>query len=581
MSLYGLLRGSDARLRGTNEAVMMRPAMHPLKILAAVGAVFLMWGLLFAYASSPAQAATLAVNSLADGTPSNDGQCTLREAILNANANDQSGSTDCAAGSGSDAIRVGVSGTVQLSGALPNLASNMQIVGPGADQFTVRRDTGGDYRIFTVVSGSVVSISGITISNGNVPGSISSSNGGGILNNGGSMTITSSAISGNSTGSNGGGVANRRGTLTITGSTISGNRAGNEGGGVYSLTSLSGPTTTITNSTISGNSSTNRGGGVFNGDGLTVLENCTIAKNTAPSGEGSGVASFGSEHNRTEVLSSIISANTNTDVDFTTSSINTFVSKGYNLIGNGNATGAFDQGGDHTNVNDPKLGALAGNGGPTETHALLAGSPAIDKGMSSDLATDQRGKKRPFDDPSIAPASGGDDSDIGSFEAQSVLDSAPQAADDAYDVTEDTALTVAAPGVLTNDTDLGNTPTAVLVGGPSHADSFGLNADGSFSYTPKKDYSGPDLFTYKATGGSADSNVATVNITVGSANNDPAAEDDSATTDEDTAITISVLANDSDADGGSLSVGSFTNGTHGTVTKSTDGTKLTYKPNAD
>ncbi len=77
-------------------------------------------------------------------------------------------------------------------------------------------------------------------------------------------------------------------------------------------------------------------------------------------------------------------------------------------------------------MGDPKLGALAGNGGPTETHALLAGSPAIDKG-NNDLATDQRGEQRPFDDPGIAPATGGDNSDIGSFEAQSVLDSAPQA----------------------------------------------------------------------------------------------------------------------------------------------------------
>ncbi len=87
-------------------------------------------------------------------------------------------------------------------------------------------------------------------------------------------------------------------------------------------------------------------------------------------------------------------------------------------------------------MGDPKLGALAGNGGPTETHALLAGSPAIDKG-NNDLATDQRGEKRPFDDPSIAPATGGDNSDIGSFEAQSVLDSAPQAEDDAYSTDED------------------------------------------------------------------------------------------------------------------------------------------------
>jgi hypothetical protein len=56
---------------------------------------------------------------------------------------------------------------------------------------------------------------------------------------------------------------------------------------------------------------------------------------------------------------------------------NTFVSNGYNLIGNGNATGAFNQTGDQVGVTDPKLDPLADNGGPTQTHALLSGSPAI------------------------------------------------------------------------------------------------------------------------------------------------------------------------------------------------------------
>ena len=405
--MYELLRGSDEKLCGTNnKAPMRRTVMQPLKIVAGVGAAMLMWGLLFAYASSPALAATLTVNSLSD-TTANDGQCTLREAIFNANANDQSGSTDCAPGSGSDTIRVGVTGTVQLTGELPNLSSNLQIEGPGADQFTVRRNTGGDYRIFTItsdVSEPVVSISGITISGGNVPASL----GGGIFNDGGNLAITNSTISANQ-GNRGGGVANRRGTLTISGSTISGNRAGDEGGGVSSTTSLSGPKTTITNSTISGNSATARGGGgVSNNDGLTVVEHSTITKNTAPSGSGSGVASFGGERNRTEVLSSIISGNTNTDVDFlgvVGISPNSFVSKSYNLIGDGNATDAFGQSSDRANVGDPRLGPLADNGGPTNTHALLAGSPAIDKG-NTDLTTDQRGEMRPFDDPNIARAPG-------------------------------------------------------------------------------------------------------------------------------------------------------------------------------
>ena len=189
----------------------------------------------------------------------------------------------------------------------------------------------------------------MTISGGNVSSGIG---GGGILINGGTLTITSSTISGNSA-DQGGGIFNQGGTLTITSSTISGNSA-NIGGGVFSNTDLSGPKTTITNSTISGNTATSRGGGFFNFDGLSVIEHSTITNNTAPSGFGSGVASVGSTLTRTEVLSTIISANLGTDVDVGQPT-NSFVSNGYNLIGDGNATGAFNQPGDDTGVTDPKL----------------------------------------------------------------------------------------------------------------------------------------------------------------------------------------------------------------------------------
>jgi hypothetical protein len=91
---------------------------------------------------------------------------------------------------------------------------------------------------------------------------------------------------------------------------------------------------------------------------------------------------------------------------------------------------------------------------------------------------------------------------------------APVAVNDSYSVNQGTALTVAAPGVLGNDTDADGDPlTAKLVSGPSHG-SLTLNADGSFAYTPAGSYSGPDSFTYKANDGQADSNVATVSLTV-------------------------------------------------------------------
>ena len=394
-----------------------------------------MWAA-FAYLSSPAWAAIITVNSVADDADGSDGECTLREAITAANTDTASGATagECAAGSGEDGIDIGLTGTVNLTGALPDLSTNLAIAGPGADEFTVRRDSGGDYRIFTVTSSSVVSISGMTIAGGNVP---LGNDGGGILNNGGTLTITSSTISGNSAGNDGGGISNEGGTLTITDSTLSSNTAqqggaifnddgtltitsstisdnsARTGSGVFSDTDLSGVTTTITNSTISGNTATVRGGGFFNFDGLSVIEHSTITNNTAPNGTGSGVSSFGSASTRTEVLSTIISANPGTDVDAGQPN-NTFVSRGYNLTGTGNATGAFNQRGDQVGVTDPKLGALSDNGGPTQTHALLSGSPAINaipqgtNGCGTTFAEDQRGVSRPQ----------GSACDIGAFELE-------------------------------------------------------------------------------------------------------------------------------------------------------------------
>jgi hypothetical protein len=269
----------------------------------------------------------------------------------------------------------------------------------------------------------VVSISGMTITNGNGIGS-GNSDGGGILNSGGTLTITDSTISGN-TGNRGGGVANNRGTLTITGSTISGNTAPDAGGGVYSSTASDfvSSKTTITNSTISGNTATTFvGGGIYNFGGLTDIRFSTITNNTARGdGDGSGVFSFGDSSTRTEVLSTIISANQGTDVDSHTTS--SFLSKGYNLIGDGNATGSFNQTGDQVIGDDlPGLGPLANNGGPTQTHALLSGSPAIDaipqgtNGCGTDIATDQRGVSRPQ----------GSACDIGSFELEASDTEAPR-----------------------------------------------------------------------------------------------------------------------------------------------------------
>ncbi len=114
------------------------------------------------------------------------------------------------------------------------------------------------------------------------------------------------------------------------------------------------------------------------------------------------------------VLNSIVSGNTDTDVDFYPDYA--FESSGYNVIGDGNATTVFNRSGDQTGVADPKLSNLADNGGPTETHAVQAGSPAIDKGNLC-LSRDQRSVTRPQD----GDRNGTAQCDIGAFELERPL----------------------------------------------------------------------------------------------------------------------------------------------------------------
>src|SRR5262249_8935430 len=95
-----------------------------------------------------------------------------------------------------------------------------------------------------------------------------------------------------------------------------------------------------------------------------------------------------------------------------------------------------------------------------------------------------------------------------------VSDDAPVAANESYAVSKNNPLAVSAPGVLANDTDAnGDALTAVLVSGPGHG-SVPLNANGSFTYTPAAGYTRGDNFTYKASDGQLDSNVATVSLSV-------------------------------------------------------------------
>ncbi|PYQ87572.1 MAG: hypothetical protein DMG02_20530 [Acidobacteria bacterium] len=157
------------------------------------------------------------------------------------------------------------------------------------------------------------------------------------------------------------------------------------------------------------------------------------------------------------------------------------------------------------------------------------------------------------------------------------VNDAPVAANDAYSTNEDTALNVAAAGVLANDSDVdGDALTAILVSSPAHG-SVTLNANGSFTYTPAANYNGGDSFTYKANDGALNSNVATVSITVTAVNDAPVANAQSATTAEDTAKAITLTA--SDVDGDTLTYSIVSGPLHGSLSGTAP--NVTYTPAAN
>ncbi len=152
------------------------------------------------------------------------------------------------------------------------------------------------------------------------------------------------------------------------------------------------------------------------------------------------------------------------------------------------------------------------------------------------------------------------------------------AKNDSYSTYKNTTLTIAAPGVLTNDTDPQHDPlTASLVSTTKHG-TLTLNANGSFVYVPTAGFTGTDTFTYQVSDGSK-SDTATVTITV--TDRAPVAANNSYTTVENTALTVSattgVLTGDSDADGDSLTAAIVAKPSHGTVTLNANGS-FTYTP---
>ena len=283
-----------------------------------------------------ARATTITVTNTNDSGPGS-----LRQALADAHDGDTVEAT-------------GISGVIRLTTGELLVDKSVTINGAGADVLAV--DGHATSSVFQIDSGKTVTISDLTIRNGE------GNFGGGILNGGGAtLTISNSTLSGN-IGGFGGGIFNT-GTLAIVNCTVSGNAA-SEGAGIYN-----GATSTITNSTLSGNAAPGAGGGCVN-LGTLQIANSTLSDNS--SGLGGGVFNIGTLQIGNTIL------NTGDSGANISNSGGTVTSLGYNLSsddGGGFLTGPGDQ------INtDPMLGPLQDNGGPTFTHALLPASPAIDTG---------------------------------------------------------------------------------------------------------------------------------------------------------------------------------------------------------
>jgi CSLREA domain-containing protein len=374
---------------------------------------------------TPVSAVTIVVNSEEDDNVSGDGECSLREAIKNADSTtgDTTGG-DCTTGSsgGTDTITLPAGTyTLTLGSRVDIVWSEIVINGENPSTTIVQASTcnpveescGNDHQFVWVNSSGTLTLNNLTLRYWKNTGDI---NGGAMLNQG-SLNINNCILTANKA-VQGGGIANSGGTLSITNSTFSNNAAHNENvatdGGAISNT-ITG-TVNIENSTFSNNNGANGGGiknwgileilnstfsgntaelhgGAINNAGTTTVTNGTFSENGGTTGAGI----FNGIGDTLNIINTII-ANSVTGNDC--NNLGTIGTNSSNLIETGNCDATFPD-------DDPNLGALADNGGPTQTHALLQGSIAIDNGdLAACPETDQRGVPRPQ----------GNGCDIGAYE---------------------------------------------------------------------------------------------------------------------------------------------------------------------
>lgn len=333
--------------------------------------------------------------------------CSLRAAVEETNA--LPGQDVILLGSGTYRISIAGIGENQAATGDLDITDSLQIVGAGASKTFI--DADGLDRVFDIQGENTnVSFSGLTIINGSLPvGLAYEQKGGGGIRNQASLVLNNVVLSNNNvfgTTSDdvGGGLLNK-GACSVTESTIHDNFA-NGGGGIFndSLGRLQVYTSTISanssrgggglmnygstdlfNTTLSGNSAREGafpfGGAVLNREQLQIVQ-CTIAENSADSGGGL------SNDGTVSMVNTLLSAN----VGGNCSPVDDIISQGHNLDSD-NTCGltATD-----LKTIDPRLGPLRDNGGPTETHALNPGSPALDAGKYlPDITVDQRGIARP------------------------------------------------------------------------------------------------------------------------------------------------------------------------------------------